>query len=399
MSTLEPCMSPEIARAAMPPVVYVLSLTCFMLGMSEFMVAGMMPALAQAFDASIAEVGNLISLYAAGMVVGGPILTVLLLRLGVSNKAVLLALLVVYIAGSLVAAFTSSYPVMAAARVLTGVAASACFGVSISIATGLVSHDRKGRASSLVLAGLMLATVVGVPAATVIEQHLGWRASFWAVIVLAALCMTLIAALAPNDRDRPGTAASLTGEVKAFRDGRLWAAYATSAFIIGATFAAFSYFSPIFIEVTGFAPTAVPVVLAVYGVANVVGNLVIGRYADHHFMPILAGGLAVLSLALLVFALFAGNATVAIAGSVLVGLFGLPLNPAMVARVMHVVQAGPLVNTVHVSIINVGLAFGAWAGGLGISLGFGLTSPLWIGFALALLGLLSLAPAGVRRFT
>jgi predicted MFS family arabinose efflux permease len=410
MSDMQSCLSADVenerasaasAAAGMPLVVYFLGMICFMLGTSEFMVAGMMPALSLAFDVSVAQVGNLISLYAAGMVVGGPILTVLLLRFGVPNKVALLVLLGVYIIASFVAASTSNYGIMATARVLTGVAGSACFGVSISIAADLVAPDQRGRASSLVLAGLMLATVLGVPAATIVQQNFGWRASFWAIVVLAVVCAAVVAFLVPGAKtagaESETKASDLSSELNSFRNGRLWAAFATSGLIIGATFAAFSYFSPIFTEVTGLAPSAIPGLLAGYGAATVVGNLVIGRYADRYIFPILTGGLIALSVALAAFAFFAGNAVVAVAAFVVIGFAGLPMNPAMVARVMRTVSAGPLVNTVHVSVINIGLAFGAWAGGLGISAGYGLTSPLWIGLALALIGLLSLAPASARR--
>lgn len=410
MSDMQACKPSDVenerrgaasAVPRLPLVVYFLGLTCFMLGTSEFMVAGMMPALSEAFDVTIAQVGNLISLYAAGMVVGGPILTVLLLRFGVPNKVALLVLLAVYIVGSVVAASTSSYDVMAAARILTGVAGSACFGVSISIAADLVAVDQRGRASSLVLAGMMLATVLGVPAATLVEQTFGWRTSFWAVVAMAALCVAVVALMVPGASGPRATSgiktSDLSGELRSFRTGRLWAAFATSGLIIGATFAAFSYFSPIFTQVTGVAPSAIPALLAAYGAATVVGNLVIGRYADRYIFPILTGGLAALSVALIVFALFADNAVIALTAFVVTGFAGLPMNPAMVARVMRTVSAGPLVNTVHVSVINIGLAFGTWAGGLGINAGYGLTSPLWIGFALAILGLLSLVPAGARR--
>lgn len=380
--------------SGIPLIVYLLGLTSFMLGTSEFMIAGMMPTLALAFNVSVPEVGYLISLYAAGMVVGGPILTALLLKFGFPNKPALLVLLGVYVAGGVLAASAPTYDIMAAARILTGVAGSACFGISISIAAGLVAPDQRGRASSIVLGGLMVATVVGVPVATLVDQSFGWRASFWAIVILAALCAGAVALLAPSTK---GRAADLSAEWTALRSGRLWAAFATSGLIIGATFSAFSYFSPIFTGVTGFSAATLPVLLAVYGAATVIGNLVIGRFADRHIFPILTSGLVALALALFLFAVFADNSVIAIVAFVVIGLAGLPMNPALVARVMRTVSAGPLVNTTHTSVINIGLAFGAWAGGLGIQAGYGLTSPLWIGLGLALIGLLSLAPASARR--
>ena len=383
------------AASAIPPVVYLLGLVSFLLGTSEFMIAGMLPTLAQAFGVTVSEVGNLISLYAVGMVVGGPILTALLIKFGVPNKPALLTLLAIYVAGTVAGAVANSYDVMALTRLLTGFSGSACFGVAISIAAGTVAPDQRGRASSIVLGGLMLATVLGVPTATLVDQNFGWRASFWAIVALATASAAAIALLAPaSAKEAKG---NISSEFGAFRKGRLWAAYATSGLVMGATFSAFSYFSPIFTEVSGISASTIPTLLAVYGVATVIGNLVIGRYADRHIFLILTGGLSALAVALALFALFADNTAVSIAAFIVIGLAGLPVNPALAARVMQTVSAGPLVNTVHVSIINIGLAFGAWAGGLGIEAGYGLTSPLWIGFALAVIGLLSLAPSSARQ--
>lgn len=377
----------------MPLVVYVLGLTIFSLTTSEFMVAGMMPSLSAAFGVSVAEVGYLISIYAGGMVLGGPVLTAVLLKLGIPNKRALLALLALYAVGGIVAATADGYGVMVVARIITGVAGSACFGVSLSICADLVRPDARARAASIVLAGLMLATVLGVPAATLIDQHFGWRASFWLVVALAVLCALVIVVLVPASKET--VRASLAQELTAFRNGRLWAAYATSGLIIGAVFAAFSYVSPIFTEVTGFSPAAVPLLLGVYGAANVVGNMVVGRFADRYAIPILVAGLISLAVLLVIFALFADHRVVSVAAFVAIGLVGVPMNPAMISRVMKAAHPGPLVNTVHTSVINVGLAAGAWFGGAGIMAGYGLRSPLWIGVVLALFGLVTLMP---RRF-
>ncbi|MHB0713251.1 MFS transporter [Roseomonas mucosa] len=382
-------------RSGIPFVVYVLGLTIFAVTTSEFMVAGMMPSLSVALGVGVAEIGYLISLYAVGMVVGGPLLTALLLWMRVPNKRALLCLLILYAVGGVIAATATSYGIMAFARVLTGVVGSACFGVSLAICAEAVASNARGRASSIVLGGLMLATVFGVPFATVIDQNFGWRTSFWLVVALAGACTLAVLLLVPASR--ASSTASLRDEVTSFKNGRLWAAYATSGLIIGATFAAFSYFSPIFTEVSGFAPATIPFLLAIYGAANVVGNTIVGRFADRYTFPILIGGLLVLSLALVVFALFAQARIVALTAFIVVGFVGVPMNPAMVARVMRASHPGPLVNTVHTSVINVGLAFGAWAGGRVIESGYGLTSPLWIGVALAIIGLASLAPPSARR--
>ncbi|KAB8066311.1 MFS transporter [Janthinobacterium violaceinigrum] len=374
----------------MPLVVYILGLTIFSLTTSEFMVAGMMPSLALAMDEPVTRIGYLISLYAMGMVIGGPLSTIALLRLRVPNKKGLLWLLGFYIVAQSVAASATSYDMLAIARVVTGVAASTCFGLSLAICAEIVSPNARGRAAAVVIGGLMLASVVGVPVATLIDQHLGWRASFWLVVLLALLCLALITVLVP--RTRPSDVVSLGNELGEFRNRHLWAAYASSGLIIGAIFAAFSYFAAILTEITGFPASAIPWLLGVYGVANVVGNAVVGRYADRYTTVIMVWGMVILSISLALFAIFAHDKTISVALLVVTGLVGMSMNPAIIARVMGTAHPGPLVNTVHTSVINIGLGAGSWLGGLGIAAGYGLRAPLWIGVALAVLGLISLLP-------
>lgn len=195
----------------MPLVVYILGLTIFSLTTSEFMVAGMMPSLALAMDEPVTRIGYLISLYAMGMVIGGPLSTIVLLKLRVPNKKGLLWLLGFYILAQSVAASATSYDILAIARVVTGVAAATCFGLSLAICAEIVAPNARGRAAAVVIGGLMLASVVGVPVATLIDQHLGWRASFWLVVLLALLCLALITVLVP--RAKPSEIVSLGNEL------------------------------------------------------------------------------------------------------------------------------------------------------------------------------------------
>lgn len=403
MSEMQPCMPADFENetqatshaTAMPLAVYLLSAAVFATTTSEFMVAGIMPSLSTAFGVSVGEVGYLISLFALGMTIGGPLVTALLLHLKVPNKPAFLWLLGLFVVGSIVTAIAPTYAMMALGRIVQGVSSGGCFGIGLTICASLVRPDLRGRAVSIVLAGLMLAPVVGVPVMALIDQSFGWRASFWSIVVLAVLSTIVVAAGVPaSKRDE---FADLRSSFAALRNGRLWAAYLTSGLIIGATFAAFSYFSAIFTEVAGLPGTAIPMLLAIYGVANVIGNLVVGRFADRFTIPILISGLTIVALALVVFALFATNPAISIASFIVIGLFGITMNPAMAARVMRAAHPGPMVNAIHSSVITGGLAVGTWAGGLGIDAGYGLTAPLWVGFGLAVLGLLSLAPARARR--
>ncbi|MDX7999924.1 MFS transporter [Xenorhabdus sp. Reich] len=378
----------------MPIFIYLLGLTIFTLTTSEFMVVGMMPSLTTVFDVTVADIGYLISLYAVGMVVGGPILTALFVTLRMPNKQALLWLLGLYSIGGIIAATASSYQVMAIARVITGVAGSACIGISLAVCGEAVKTEMRGRASSIVLSGMMLATVLGVPAATLIDQNFSWRLSFWLVVIFTIACTLIVWALVPASRNTSDI--RIGNQLTSFRNGKLWAAYATSALIIGASYAAFSYISAILTEVAGLLPAIVPLVLGLYGAANVIGNMITGRFADRYTFAVLTIGLSILAVSLLIFALCPENRYISVIAFLVIGLVGVPMSPAMITRVMRVANAGPLINSVHVSVINSGLAFIAWAGGLSIGAGYGLISPLWIGLILALFAILSLIPRRVR---
>lgn len=372
----------------MPLAIYVLSLAIFCMTTSEFMVAGMMNTLAGEFAVSVSQVGYLITAFSAGMVVGGPLLTAALLNM--PRKKAFIMLTGVFLAGQLLGAIAGSYEVMMASRIIAGVASSAAFGVSISISASLVEENQRGRAVSIIFGGLMIATVLGTPAATWVADAYGWRFSFWAVAILVLLSgVTALRLIPVLSRPEP---TSLRHEMKSFRNRKLWAAYLTSFLIIGATFAAFSYFAPIFTELTGFSTSSVPLLFVVYGAATVVGNLITGRLADRYTMLILTVGLVLLTIGLLTFAIGVHTAAVVIPAVVIIGLAGVPMNPPMVARVIRTGGSGLMVNTVHTAIVTFGVVVGSSVGGLAISAGYGLVAPIWVGVVLALVGVLSLLP-------
>ena len=376
-------------RAKLPSTVYLLGATIFSLVTAEFMVAGMMPSLASAFSVSLAQVGNLIAFYALGMALGGPPVTMLLVARGIGNKHALIGLLVIYVAAGALAAAAPSYLVLVIARIIMGVASSACIGLCMTLCAGLVVPAERGRAASVVLAGLMFSPVAGVPLTTWIEQHFGWRASSWLVVALALACTALAALRLPPSE--AGSQPALSRQLADLNNRSLWGAYITSGLIIGATFAAFSYCTPILIEEVGVEPRHVAPLLAIYGLANLLGNTLVGRIADRHTFLALGGGLALMVVVLTGFALSGEHRWLSLICFVALGLTGVALNPAMVTRVMRAAEPGALVNTLHTSVITAGLALGSWAGGAAIDAGHGLRAPLWVGAGLALLGLLSLA--------
>ncbi|SFD58957.1 Predicted arabinose efflux permease, MFS family [Actinopolyspora alba] len=377
----------------MPIAVYVLGLGIFALVTSELQVTGMMPAMAQELGVSVSRVGYLISLYALAMAIGGPLLNTALLRL--PRRWALMVLFGAFVTGEVLGALSPGYGSLLVARLITGAVSGAFFGVAIAAAIQLAGPNVAARASSVVLSGLMAGTVLGLPLANYIGSSFGWRMSFWIVAVMAITVGALTALVVPRLQASQYT--SVRSEIAAFQNWRLWAVYSTSTLVIGATYAAFSYFTPILSEVTDLGATTVTTLLFAYGAATILGNHIVGRLADTRAISTLTAGVVSLIVLLIVFGLFTTRPPAVVLALIGIGLVGVTMNPALVARVMGTANGGSLVNTVHTSCITMGVVFGSWVGGLGISAGYGLRAPLWIGAVIAVAGFLTLLPDILSR--
>lgn len=372
----------------MPKPVYLMSLGIFVMVCSELLVSGLMPQMSRDLGVSIPEIGYLVTVFALAMALGGPPLTLAVMRM--STKRALLTLFIVFLIGNGLAALSTSYGMMLAGRLVTGAASGAFFGVALSAVAQITAPEVRGRATSLALQGLMLGTALGLPLSTLIGGQLGWRSAFLAIAVLTVIIAVATMLALPNMA--PENAGGLRAEVQVFRSPRLWFIMATSTLIIGATFAAFSYFAPILTEITGFSESIVPLLLLGYGAATVVGNIIVGRLAQSHTISVIVIGLLLNIVFLIGFALFAQVPLAAIIGMIGIGLVGITLNPAMITRVQQAGNTGSLVNTAHSSFITFGVVVGSWIGGLGISAS-GLRAPLWVGAVLAGLALIAMVPA------
>ncbi|MEU8404413.1 MFS transporter, partial [Nonomuraea sp. NPDC048892] len=346
----------------MPRAVYLLALGIFAMVTSEFAVAGLMPQMAAGLGATIPQIGYLITAFAVAMTVGGPFLTIAVARLR-PNPA-LTALFVIFLVGNVLSAVSGSYPAMLVARVITGVASQAFFGLAISLATQLTDERVRGRAIAVVLNGLMVGTLLGLPLSTLVGEHLGWRATFWAISALTVLTALATLVGLPHLERAGSDGLELREELKIFRNVKLWLVLSTSTLIIGATFSAFSYLSPILTQVTGIGEGTVPLLLIAYGAATVIGNTVVGRLADRYTIGVQVWGLALNLVFLTGFALLAHLSVPAVAFMLGIGLVGVTMNPAMATRVQRTTNARPLVNTVHSSFITLGVIIGSSIGGL-----------------------------------
>ncbi|MEV0679631.1 MFS transporter [Actinosynnema sp. NPDC050436] len=375
-------------RESVPRPVYLLMLGIFAMVCGELVVSGLMPQMARDLDATIPQVGYLVTAFALAMALGGPPLTLGVRRLRTDHA--LLVLFAVFFTGNALAALSTSYGTMLVGRVVTGAASGAFFGVALSAVARITPPALRGRATGLALQGLMLGTALGLPLSTLVGGQFGWRAPFIGIAVLVVLIAAATPVLLPR-LDPDGTG-SPRAEAAAFRNPRLWTTMATSTLVIGTTFAAFSYFAPILTEVTGLPEQAVPLLLLGYGAATVVGTTAVGRLAQSRTITVIVTGLLLNTAFLVGFALFADVPAVAVAAMAGTGLVGITLNPAMITRVQRAGGTGSLVQTAHSSFITLGVVIGSWAGGLGIN-AHGLRAPLWVGAGLAVLALAAMVPA------
>lgn len=376
----------------MPIAVYILGLAIFAQGTSELMLAGLLPELATDLGVSIPDAGLLISAFAVGMLIGAPVLAVVTLRW--SRRTALLVFLALFAVSHVAGALTPNYEILLITRVIGAFVYAGFWAVAAVTAVGLVPVTSRARAMSVVTGGLTIATIVGLPAGTMIGQHFGWRAAFWVVAVMSVCAMAGVLATIPLGRPDPAKTPQLAAELRAMVNPRLWLSYATTALVTAAILVVFSYFAPLLTETTGLHPGAVPAVLALYGVGSLIGITIGGRYSDALPFRTLAIGISGLCAMSTVLAVWAATPVIAIAAIFLLGGFGFAVNPALNARVFSLAGDAPtLATAVNFSSFNVGITIGPWIGGLAINSGAGYAALGWLAVALGLAALGTVALA------
>ena len=374
----------------MKPGLLALAVGGFGIGLTEFVIAGLLPEVAADFGVSEATAGWLISGYALSVAVGAVGLTAGVTRL--PRKPVLLGLMVLFIVGNLLSAVAGTYAVMLAGRVVAALCHGAFFGIGSVVAASLVEPAKKAGAIALMFGGLTIANVLGVPLGTLLGQQLGWRSTFWAITAIGVAAFAAIAVLVPGTRaEDPG---NLRHELRAFRHAQVWLSLAMTVLGFGGMFGAFTYIAYTLTEVSGFASGAVPWLLVLFGAGLFVGNLLGGRAANVDVPRTLLVVLAGLTVVMAGFALTASSQVATVAALVLMGAFGFATVPGLQMRIMTYAGAAPtLASGTNIAAFNIGNALGAWLGGLAITAGLGFTSPLWVGASLALAALVVLVLA------
>ncbi|TRO61220.1 Cmx/CmrA family chloramphenicol efflux MFS transporter [Streptomyces sp. IB201691-2A2] len=377
----------------MPFGLYLLGLAVFAQGTSEFMLSGLVPDIAREMGVSVPAAGSLTSAFAIGMVVGAPLMAVLARRW--SRRAALLGFLGAFLVVHVVGAVTDSFAVLLVTRVVGALANAGFLAVAVVTAVGMVDADAKGRATSVLLGGVTVACVAGVPGGAVLGQLWGWRAAFWAVVVLSVPALFAIVRSVPGGV--PGAArASVRGEVRALRAPRLQVALLLGALVNGATFCTFTFLAPLVTSVARLGEAWVPLVLALFGFGSFVGVAVAGRIADARPGRVLVGGGVALLVGWGLLGLTAGNPVAAVVLAFVQGVLSFGVGSTLISRVLYEATDAPtLAGGFATAAFNVGGALGPWLGGLAIGAGLGYRSPVWV--SVVLVGLALVVGGAARR--
>ncbi|MFG6668231.1 MFS transporter [Halomonas sp. HNIBRBA4712] len=376
-STQGQARNPRLAELA-------LALGGFGIGTSEFVIMGLMNRVANDLAVTVPQVGYAISSYALGVVVGAPIIAALAAR--VPKRVLLIALMLVFAVGNIASALAPEFWSFVGLRFLAGLPHGAYFGVAALVAAGAVPIDQRARAISRVMLGLTMAILLGAPLGTWAGNQFGWQVAFVAVGVIALLTALMIRLFVPMQP--PNTQASPKKELSALLKQRVLVTIAIACVGCGGMFSIFSYVMPTLTQQAGMSEALGPLVLVIFGIGSIIGNLAGGRMADKNLMRAIP---RILIWCAVIQGLYYFAANNVWTGLVFVGLVGtsMALAPSLQTRLMDVAgDAQTMAASLNHAAFNGANALGAWLAGLAISAGLTPSSTGFVGTGLALCGLL-----------
>ena len=391
---LTPGGSTRLSSTRIRLALLALALGGFGIGATEFVAMGLLPNLAAdllpglyaaAPDAANAQVGWLISAYALGVVVGAPTIAAAAARW--PRKQLLLALLTAFTLGTIASALLPTFETVLVARFVAGLPHGAYFGIASLVAARLMGPGKRARGIAIVLSGLTISNVIGVPTITWIGQVSGWRIAYLVVAAIFALTFVAVAVFVPFQAGNPK--ATMRAELRAFSQLQVWITLSIGAIGFGGLFAVYTYVAPLVIDITGLTAAAVPLILVVIGLGMTVGNFAGGALADWSVRRTMYISFAVLIAALVTLGLSAQSLIGLVIGMFFIGAAASALSPTIQARLMDVAhESQSLAAALNHSSLNVGNALGAALGGVAIAAGLGYLAPVWIGVALSAVGVL-----------
>ncbi|SMS13267.1 MFS transporter [Levilactobacillus zymae] len=369
-------------------ILFSLAISAFAIGSTEFISVGLLPLLTQSFDISLAQGGATVSLYAAGITVGTPILALVTNRW--NRKRLLIAIMVTFLLGNLLAAAAPTFGILLAGRVLAALAHGIFMAIASLIAADVVVPEKRASAIAVMFTGLTLATVTGVPLGTFIGQTFGWRASFVFLILLGLIGLVTNLLVVPNDLPLPNPT-SIRGIWRILKQPQLLLILIITALGYGATFPVYTYLTPILNQQMGWSTSAIVVILIFYGVAVAIGNTLGGRFANRHPLPAIMKMFAGLAIALLLVRLTVNLHFWGLLAVVIMGLFAFMNVPGLQLYIVQLAETYTpnevsLASALNISAFNIGIMLGSGLGGQAVAQGQLVNTP-WLGIGMLVLGI------------
>jgi DHA1 family inner membrane transport protein len=379
----------------LPALVYVVAAGIFLMGTTEFMLAGMLPDVAADLGVDVTRAGLLITAFAAGMIIGPPIMA--LATLGLPARATLVGALVVFAVGHVVAALSDSFAVVTVSRVITALATGTFWAIGAVVATTVAGPDARARALAVMSGGLSLAVVAGVPLGTFASLFIGWRGPFWMLAGLALVIGVAVQRMAPAALGEQTTETSVRTEVSALRPWRMWVVLAAIVLAQAGFLGMYSFISPLLTDRAWIPKVLVPVVLVGFGIGALLGTFVGGRFGDRHPLATIAVAVLATATGMLVLAATASHTTITVILVVLLGASGLGANPVLIAQTLRHAGGSTLASSLATAAFNLGTAGGSALAAATLSTSLGLAGPAVVGAAITGSALAPIAVLAVMR--
>ena len=344
-----------------PIAIWMLAIGAFAIGMTEFVIMGLLPNIARDFDVSVSQAGQLITGYALGVAIGGPIIVMLTIKW--NRKYLLLALMAIFIVGNIAASFSPNYGFMMTSRIITSLAHGSFFGIGSILAASMVKPEKRASAMALMFMGLSMSNILGVPFGTLIGQNFGWPMTFIIISVIGALALIGIIIFVPMKKET--VKSSVLNELKILKEKRLWLTLAVTLFGFSSVFAYFTYISTVLIDVSHVQENLISYLLIIFGIGVTLGNVVGGKLADWNLNKALKIIFSVFILYFILLYFVQMNGLLMVAGIFFFGLIGFSMSPSLQYKSTLISQDAPtLASTLNQSAFNLGNALGAFIGGV-----------------------------------
>jgi len=363
-------------RSRLPIAIWALTVSVFAIGTTEVVMIGLLPTIAQEFSITIASTGWLVTSYAIGVAIGGPIMTAF--TNNTSRKKLLLAIIMLFVASNGLASISFSFALLVFARVLSGVAHGVFVGIGANIASSMVPKARRATAIAVMFTGLTVAMVTGVPLGTYIGNQFGWRFTFAGIAIVGFLCLLANQLWLPSDI-KQGMPVRLKDQLKVLGNKSMLLGFSLTLFSFAALFGTFTYLSPILTDITAFTEDQITLILLFYGIAVGFGNVLGGKLSNRKPAKTLMILFAILFVTFgLMFVLLPYKIPTIILVATM-GFVGFASVPGMQLYIIQLSEkyldgTGDVSSVLNISAFNVGIAMGSSIGGMLISTSLGLLS-------------------------